>query len=309
MIRKAPRLVPSALTCLALVSCATGDGNLSPAHTRADGGAEHANAADAAGNAGGALRDATSELATDADDTADVEQDAAEPDAPVTTDDGGADADVSADASDDAGQAEAGAAGGAGSGDGGMAEDGGADAAAGGDGAAGAAGDAGAGGNGGVDAGAVDCESCGAPSGACKSGSTDRKGCNHAQVIGRGAFAGGGSYAAKGVSLSGGQYVTSCGQNRGSDNSYRVYLFGGETATVTITSTGFPAGIGWFEAGASSDGCGTKVSGCDDPSGTSYTAAADGWFVLVVGSTTYQQLTGTYDLSVSLGGCACGCAP
>ncbi|MEB2321994.1 MAG: hypothetical protein OZ921_05730, partial [Sorangiineae bacterium] len=166
------------------------------------------------------------------------------------------------------------------------------------------------GGTGGATGGS--CSSCSNPSAACTSNSKDRKGCANAQLIGRDAFAGGGSYSASNVTLKDGCYVNACGCSAyGSDNTYRIYLFAGETLTVSVTASGFDPGLGWFFLGASAGGasCGTQLSGgcSDDGAGHAYTAAQTGWYTLVVGATSYQKPGGTYRLDLTLDDCVCGC--
>jgi hypothetical protein len=151
---------------------------------------------------------------------------------------------------------------------------------------------------------------------ACTSTTTSRKGCDQAQIVGRNEFVGGASYTANGVTLTGGQYTSGCGNNAGSDNAYRLYLWAGEELSVTMSPTkgGFTPRIGWYFVGASwtvpPGSCGTKLS-CADATGSapftsSHSAAQTGWYVVVVGSNSYTKNDGEYNMSMSLQ-CSCGC--
>lgn len=136
-------------------------------------------------------------------------------------------------------------------------------------------------------------------------------------MIGRDAFAGGGTYEAPDVDLTAnaGQYVTPNCLNAGSDNAFRVFLFAGEEATATMTkrSGDFTPSVRFLFNGKNWNGssCGTAQTGCASGSGSTHTvsvvASQDGWYVLSAGAAAYDKQKGKYDLSVKVSNCRCGC--
>ncbi len=159
------------------------------------------------------------------------------------------------------------------------------------------------------------------PAEACTTGSQSRDGCSNARIVGRKTAKGSSGYVISADTCYANDKINQpsgsgiC-YDAGSDHTYKIYLRAGETAAMTL-STSFPCGDGSsWDATLSvynNTACGlANQAWCDDYfSGTkSYTAPADGWYIIVVEGSTAFDDEGDYTLTVKLQNCInadCNC--
>lgn len=160
---------------------------------------------------------------------------------------------------------------------------------------------------------------CPPPAEACVTGTQNRRGCGGARTISR-TVAGAGGAVINDNTCSARNDLDNDGScfDAGNDHTYRLYMRQGETLTARMQEFSGCVTSDWdgtlkiFEtAGCSNTGCTTRVF-CDDYiSGrtANYTAARDGWVIIIADGSTAFDDEGTYRLTVNLtcrsGNCAC----
>ncbi len=170
---------------------------------------------------------------------------------------------------------------------------------------------------------------CALPSNACGDGNQNRDDCNGARVIGRTTAKGANGYKKSDSTCSGLNYFNGGGGqcfDTGYDHTYRIFLRKGEVITVAYSGYtddcwggGSSDSTQNFEIIQASSGCGEPSSSdcnnyvkCTSKSSATYTAPAEGWFVIVADSQSWGADGYYYTLTVKLNptncqvaGCEC----
>jgi hypothetical protein len=155
------------------------------------------------------------------------------------------------------------------------------------------------------------------PAESCTTGTQSRDRCSNARIVGRSTAKTVSGYSISSDLCSASNRVdqSSGCWDAGPDHTYKIYLRNGETATMTI-STGTSCIDSSWSATLSvynDAGCGSSSRvWCDDNyEGThSYTATADGWYIIIVEGSSAFDDEGDYSLNVKLQNCAtagCNC--
>ena len=162
---------------------------------------------------------------------------------------------------------------------------------------------------------------CVLPANACGDGNQNREDCGGARVIGRSSAKGSKGYKKSDTTCNSLNYFDGGGGqcfDTGYDHSYRIFLRKGEAISVSYSGStddcwggGANDSTANFEIIQSSDGCADPAGGCNTfvtctgNSSGSYTATAEGWYVIVADSQSWGADGFFYSLTVKLNPATC----
>lgn len=155
------------------------------------------------------------------------------------------------------------------------------------------------------------------PSDSCSTGSQSRDRCSNARIIGRSTakIVSGYSISSNLCSANNRVDQSSGCWDAGPDHTYKIYLRAGETAAMTISTGTSCINSSWAATLSvyNDAGCGSSARvWCDDhfTGSHSYTASADGWYIIIVEGSSAFDDEGDYTLNVKLQNCltaGCNC--
>ena len=163
---------------------------------------------------------------------------------------------------------------------------------------------------------------CALPANACADGSQNRHDCGNARIIGRSSAKGSKGYKKSDTTCDSLNYFDGGGgqcYDTGYDHTYRIFLRKGESIAISYSGStddcwngGSSDSTANFEVIQSDAGCGDPGGGscstyvvCSSNSSASYTAPAEGWYVIVADSESWGGDGFFYALTVKLNVATC----